>query len=235
MDDYAARRKEMVRYQIAMRGLRSPAVLDAMRSVPREAFVPPHLRDLAYEDSPLPIAAGQTISQPYIVAYMIDALELEGGETVLDVGAGSGYAAAVLSRIAGKVHAIERIGELAEGARDALHRLGYDNVEVRHGDGSRGWPEQAPFDAIVVAAGGPGVPESLKHQLKIGGRLVIPTGAERETQALKRVRRVDEEQFDVEQLTEVRFVPLLGEEGWNADSGSADLRPRRLRRPVQEP
>lgn len=214
MDDYAARRNEMVRHQIATRGVRSPAVLEAMRTVPREAFVPSHLRDVAYEDSPLPIAAGQTISQPYIVAYMIEALELEGDEKVLDVGAGSGYAAAVLSRIARQVYAIERIGELADSAARTLAALGYDNVEVLHGDGSRGWPEQAPFDAIVVAAGGPKVPTSLKHQLKVGGRLVIPTGSDRHLQALQRVRRTGDEQFEVEQLAEVRFVPLLGEEGW---------------------
>lgn len=214
MDDYAARRNDMVRYQIATRGVRSPAVLEAMRTVPREAFVTPHLRDVAYEDSPLPIAAGQTISQPYIVAYMIEALALEGGEKVLDVGAGSGYAAAVLSRIARQVYAIERIGELADSAARTLAALGYDNVEVLHGDGSRGWPEQAPFDAIVVAAGGPKIPKALEHQLKVGGRLVIPTGANRHLQALKRVRRIGDEEFEVEQLAEVRFVPLLGEEGW---------------------
>lgn len=214
MDDYAARRNEMVRYQITQRGVHSPAVLEAMRTVPREAFVPPHLHNMAYEDSPLPIAAGQTISQPYIVAYMIEALELEGGEKVLDVGAGSGYAAAVLSRIARQVYAIERIGELADGAARTLAALRYDNVEVLHGDGSRGWPDQAPFDAIVVAAGGPKIPTSLEYQLKVDGRLVIPIGSHRHLQALQRVHRTGDDQFEVEQLADVRFVPLLGEEGW---------------------
>lgn len=231
MDDFAARRKEMVRYQVAARGVRTERVLEAMRTVPREVFVPEHLREFAYEDSPLPIAAGQTISQPYIVAYMVDALELEGGEKVLDVGAGSGYAAAVLSRIASEIYAIERIGELAQSAGEALANLGYDNVTVRHGDGSKGWPEEAPFDAIMVAAGGPAIPESLKQQLKPGGRMIIPTGVDRHLQKLQCVRRLDEQEFEVEQLADVRFVPLLGEEGWESDGPRTASTLRRERAP----
>ncbi len=214
MADFVKLRDKMVDRQIAARGIRSPAVLDAMRSVPREEFVPEGMRDFAYDDAPLPIGANQTISQPYIVAFMIDALCLKGGETVLDIGTGSGYAAAVLAVIAGRVYTIERIEELADSARDRLRRLGYDNVEVIHADGTKGWPDEAPFDGIVVAAGGPEVPESLKEQLKIGGRLVIPIGMDRSIQELVRVTRTSEAEYVLEDLTSVRFVPLVGEEGW---------------------
>lgn len=214
MADFVKLRDKMVDRQIAARGIRSAAVLDAMRSVPREEFVPEGMRDFAYDDAPLPIGANQTISQPYIVAFMIDALCLKGGETVLDIGTGSGYAAAVLAVIAGRVYTIERIEELADSARDRLRRLGYDNVEVIHADGTKGWPDEAPFDGIVVAAGGPEVPESLKEQLKIGGRLVIPIGMDRSIQELVRVTRTSEAEYVLEDLTSVRFVPLVGEEGW---------------------
>ena len=180
----------MVDRQVAGRGVRSQPVLDAMRTVPREAFLPEPLQEFAYEDSPLPIAEGQTISQPYIVALMTEALELKGGEEVLEIGTGSGYAAAVLSRIARNVYTVERIGQLAEKAAAVLAELGYANVHVLHADGTRGWPDHAPYDAIVVAAGGPEVPESLKAQLKIGGRLVIPVGIDRRVQELLRVTRV---------------------------------------------
>ncbi|MDH4107225.1 MAG: protein-L-isoaspartate(D-aspartate) O-methyltransferase [Gammaproteobacteria bacterium] len=225
MTDFAALRNEMVDRQIAARGVRSLAVLDAMRSVPREEFVPAGVREFAYDDSPLPIAADQTISQPYIVAFMVEALALQGGEKVLEIGAGSGYAAAILSVIASRVYTIERIHELAEYARDALARAGCANVEVIEGDGTRGFPEQAPFDAIVVAAGGPEVPESLKQQLKIGGRLVIPIGASRSVQELVRVTRVAESEFEVEDLADVRFVPLIGAEGWGGRDDKAPARP----------
>src|SRR5208282_5245614 len=197
------------------RGVRSPPVLDAMRIVPREAFLPEHLREFAYEDSPLPIAEGQTISQPYIVALMTEALALEGGERVLEIGTGSGYAAAILSRIARDVYTVERIGQLAEKAAAALADLGYVNVHVLHGDGTRGWPEHAPYDGIVVAAGGPTIPESLKEQLKIGGRLVIPVGRDPRIQELIRVTRISHSQYRREDLADVRFVPLIGEEGWS--------------------
>ena len=160
--DFAKLRREMVEEAIMGRGVRSPLVLNAMRKVPREEFLPEQLHEFAYEDAPLPIAEEQTISQPYIVAYMTEALDLQGGESVLEIGAGSGYAAAVLAEIADQVFTVERIGQLAEKAAARLAGLGYDNVHVLHGDGTRGWPEHAPFDAIIVAAGGPRVPGILE-------------------------------------------------------------------------
>ncbi len=156
--DFVRRRLDMVEHQIAARGVRSELVLEAMRKVPREEFLPQSLREFAYEDSPLPLAEGQTISQPYIVALMADALLLKGGEQVLEIGTGSGYAAAVLSEIAANVYSIERIGQLAEKAAATLTKLRYDNVHLLHADGTKGWPEHEPYDAIVVAAGGPKIP-----------------------------------------------------------------------------
>lgn len=212
--DFAREREQMVHHQIEGRGVRDPLVLEAMRYVPREEFVAPGLREFAYEDTPLKIAGGQTISQPYIVAMMVEALGLEGGEKVLDVGTGSGYAAAVLARICGEVYSVERVHELAEQARKVLRDTGFDNIELCEGDGTRGWFEHAPYDAIVVAAGGPKVPESLKQQLRIGGRLVMPVGYDQTTQELVRIVRTGEDEFRSELLADVRFVPLLGEEGW---------------------
>ena len=212
--DFARLRDEMVEKAVFRRGVRSELVLNAMRAVPREAFLPDQLREFAYQDSPLPIEEGQTISQPYIVAFMTEALALQGGERILEIGAGSGYAAAVLSRIAGDVYTVERIGQLAEKAASTLADLGYHNVHVRHEDGTKGWPEHAPYDGIVVAAGGPEIPESLKKQLKIGGRLVIPVGRDPRVQELVRVTRISENRYDREDLADVRFVPLIGEEGW---------------------
>ena len=209
--ELAQLREAMVEGHIARRGVRSGLVLEAMRTVPREKFLPPDLQEFAYEDAPLPIAEGQTISQPYIVALMVEALALEGGEKVLEIGTGSGYAAAILSRIAGSVYTVERIGQLAEKAAAVLADLGYGNVHVLHADGTRGWADHAPYDAIVVAAGGPEVPESLKAQLKIGGRLVIPVGRDRRFQELVRVVRVAEHDYRTEDLADVRFVPLVGE------------------------
>jgi protein-L-isoaspartate(D-aspartate) O-methyltransferase len=214
MVDFSELREDMVDKQIAARGVRSGKVLDAMRKVPREQFLPKGLREFAYEDSPLPIEAGQTISQPYIVAFMIEGLALQGGEKVLEIGAGSGYAAAVLAEIAGEVYTIERIEELANSATTALAESGYENVHILHGDGTLGWPDHAPFDGIVVAAGAPEIPDSLKQQLKIGGRMVIPVGENREFQELVRVTRVSEDEFATEDLATVRFVPLVGAEGW---------------------
>ncbi len=232
--DYTRLRHDMVEQFIAARGVRSAAVLDAMRNVPREAFLPDNLREFAYEDSPLPIAEGQTISQPYIVAYMIDALALEGGERVLEIGAGSGYAAAVLSQIAGEVYTVERIGQLAEKAAALLVELGYDNVHVLHGDGTLGWKEHAPYDAIVVTAGGPDVPESLKQQLEIGGRLVIPVGTDPRIQELVRVTRLSEVKYKSEDIADVRFVPLVGEEGWAATRNEAPPPQRVMEGPKSE-
>ena len=211
---FAALREEMVERNIAARGVRDELVLAAMRKVPRELFLPKSLREFAYEDSPLPIAGEQTISQPYIVAFMAEALLLRGGEKILEIGTGSGYAAAVLSEIAATVYTVERLGQLAEKAAATLADLGCDNVHVRHGDGTKGWPEHAPYDAIVVAAGGPQVPEALKEQLKIGGRLVIPVGADQRSQELVRVTRISAKQYRSEDIADVRFVPLIGEEGW---------------------
>ena len=229
---FAVLRKEMVARNIAARGVRDERVLEAMRKVPRELFLPGAIREFAYEDSPLPIAGEQTISQPYIVAFMSEALLLQGGEKVLEIGAGSGYAAAVLSEIAADVYTVERIGQLAEKAAATLADLGYDNVHVLHGDGTKGWPEHASYDAIVVAAGGPQVPESLKEQLKIGGRLVIPVGADQRSQELVRVTRISEKEYRSEDIADVRFVPLIGEQGWAAATKRGALGRARLLRQV---
>jgi protein-L-isoaspartate(D-aspartate) O-methyltransferase len=226
--DFPQRRSAMVKNHIAARGVRSQLVLEAMQAVPREAFLPHDLREFAYEDAPLPIADGQTISQPYIVALMTEALALEGGEKVLEIGTGSGYAAAVLAQIAKEVYTVERIVRLAETAAAVLSNLGYRNVHVRHGDGTRGWQDHAPYDAIVVTAGGPEVPESLRSQLKIGGRLVIPVGADRRFQELVRVTRISEREYKTDDITDVRFVPLVGEQGWAAPADeSAKANPGR--------
>ena len=219
-DVLADKRREMVDRQIAGRGITDRAVQDAMRTVPREAFVPEAQAEFAYDDTPLPIEEEQTISQPYIVALMASALELSPHDRVLEVGAGSGYAAAVLSRIAAAVYAIERHAVLAELARRRLSELGYDNVEIRHGDGTMGWLEHAPYDGIAVAAGGPSVPETLRQQLAVGGRLVIPVGTTPRDQQLIRVTRTSERDYRHESLGAVRFVPLIGAQGW------ADAEPR---------
>ncbi len=207
-------RENMVRYQIAARGVSDDRVLDAMRAVPREAFMPEGLAEFAYEDTPLPIEEGQTISQPYIVALMIAAIQPEPQDRVLEIGTGSGYAAAVLSRVVGQVYTVERHETLVDLARRRLLTLGYGNVEVLHGDGSLGWPEHAPYDGIIVTAGGPHVPRQLRDQLAVGGRIMVPIGPDPRLQHLVRVTRVDHERFEEERLGEVRFVPLVGEDAW---------------------
>jgi protein-L-isoaspartate(D-aspartate) O-methyltransferase len=211
--DFAEARSHMVMAQIARRGVRDTRVLAAMREVPREAFVAPGFEEFAYEDRPLPIAEGQTISQPFIVASMAAAADIGSDGRVLEVGSGSGYAAAVLSRLAGEVFAVERHASLSNEAAERFRVLGYRNIHLMTGDGSKGWPDQAPFDAIIVSAGGPKVPKSLKKQLKIGGSLVVPVGEEG-AQRLKRIIRNDEATYEEEDLGAVSFVPLIGAEGW---------------------
>ncbi len=221
MTDLSRARDRMVDLHLARRGIRGRRVLDAMRSVPREVFVDPGFEEFAYEDAPLQIGEKQTISQPYIVAFMIEAAELQPGDRVLEVGAGSGYAAAVMSRIAARVFTVERFASLGKQAESRFRRLGYDNIELRIDDGTRGWPEAAPFDAILVAAGSPEVPRALKEQLAVGGRLVIPVGEMETVQSLQRLRRTSEEEYETEDLASVRFVPLVGEQGWSENGQRA--------------
>ena len=210
----AAARERMVEQQLRRRGVRDEAVLRAMAKVPREAFVSPSQARFAYDDSPLPIGAGQTISQPYVVALMVEALGLSADDRALEVGSGSGYAAAVMSRICAQVHGVERHPELVEAARSALDWLGYDNVSLRHADGTLGWPEEAPFDAILVSAGGPTIPAALREQMAVGGRMVIPVGTAERFQHLVRVTRQREDSWHELDMGEVAFVPLIGEQGW---------------------
>lgn len=212
--ELAASKERMVSEHLLARGIRDAAVVRAMREVPREAFLSPEMAYFAYEDGPLPIQAGQTISQPYIVAYMIEALELRGKERVLEIGTGSGYAAAVLSLCAAQVVTVERIEVLADSARTRLRELGYHNVTVQLADGTLGWREQAPYDGIVVTAGAPDVPAELVEQLAPGGRLVIPVGPTPHMQSLIRVRKNAQGELRREDLCAVRFVPLIGEQGW---------------------
>jgi protein-L-isoaspartate(D-aspartate) O-methyltransferase len=214
MTDFPAEREAMVERQLKRRGITDPRILDAFRAIPREAFVSDEHAHLAYGDHPLPIEAGQTISQPYIVALMVDAAAIAPGDTVLEVGAGSGYAAAVISRIAAKVVAIERQHDLVEAARERLQRLGCDNVEIVEGDGTRGWPSEAPYEAILAAASGSHVPQPLIDQLAPGGRLVMPLGGPGWVQELVKVTKRDDGTLERENLGGVRFVPLIGEEGW---------------------
>jgi protein-L-isoaspartate(D-aspartate) O-methyltransferase len=204
----------MVRDQLRRRGVTDESVLFAMEIVPRENFVPEEIRNFAYRDSPLPIGHGQTISQPYMAARMIERLELDAEDRVLEIGTGSGYGAAVLSRIADTVHTLERHSALAESAREKLIALGYDNVHVIVTDGSLGWPEAAPYDGIIATAGAPQVPAPLKDQLAVGGRLVLPVGSLPEQQILIRLRKTAANRFFEEQLEAVRFVPMVGEAGW---------------------
>ncbi len=210
----------MVDRQLRKRDIRSPRVLEAMSSVPRHLFVPPEHMDDAYTDSPLPIGAGQTISQPYMVAAMAEALLLEGSEKVLEIGAGSGYQAAVLSLLAREVIAVESQPLLADAARIRLAKLGYNNIRVETGDGSQGWPPDAPYDAILVTAGAPFVPPPLLEQLAEGGRLVIPVGPAKQQELLRILKR--EGRTTQESLFACRFVPLLGLFGWPSPSPAGE-------------
>jgi protein-L-isoaspartate(D-aspartate) O-methyltransferase len=212
--DFTKLRHELVDQKIKRRGgIKDPATLAAMRTVPRHEFVPPQIQAMAYLDSPLPIGEGQTISQPYIVALMTQLAELEPDSIVLDIGTGSGYAAAILSRIAQKIYTIERLPMLTENAQTIFKKLGYSNIECKVGDGTIGWKEKGPFDAIIVTAGAPVIPETLLMQLKIGGRLIIPVG-DAFSQELFRIRNLGEDKHSREIIEAVRFVPLIGEEGW---------------------
>jgi len=212
-------RSKMVDLQLVRRGISEARLLDAFRSVPREEFVPPGLDEFAYSDAPLPIGEDQTISQPYIVALTIDALKIQEHERALEIGTGSGYAAAILGKLAQEVFTVERLEPLATAARERLSRLGYANVHVQQGDGTLGWAEHAPYDVIAVAAGGPDVPEALLEQLAPGGRLVIPIGDDESGQVLTRVTRHGPSEFRREPILDVRFVPLIGEQGWPAGQG----------------
>lgn len=213
-DPYLNARLDMVQRQIKARGVKNPLVLKAMQEVPRHEFIPENLCSQAYADRPLPIGRGQTISQPYIVAYMTELLRLCGGENVLEIGTGCGYQAAVLSRIAGTVYSIEVFSDLADQARTNLHRLGYENIEITCADGTMGWPEHAPYEGIIATASGPDVPHPLKEQLTVGGRLVMPVGEYRFGQYITRVTRGTDDRFHQERLLDVAFVPLIGKYGW---------------------
>jgi protein-L-isoaspartate(D-aspartate) O-methyltransferase len=223
MSDFKEQRERMIQDQLIRRGILDPSVLEAVRRVPREEFVAPELAKQAYEDGPLAIGAGQTISQPYIVALTANALRLTRAERVLEVGTGSGYAAAVFSHLASEVFTIERIFALAHSAEQRLARLGYANVHVKHGDGSLGDPENAPYAAIAVAAVGPEPPPALLEQLAIGGRLVMPVGPDG-AQTLVRLTRTDRENYEEESLANVRFVPLIGQQGFASRGAFSTLR-----------
>jgi protein-L-isoaspartate(D-aspartate) O-methyltransferase len=208
VDNFVEKRKNMVEYQIKARGLSDDRVLEAMSKVERHLFVPENLQNRAYEDEPLPIGHGQTISQPYIVAYMTEQIDLDESEKVLEIGTGSGYQAAILAEIAKEVYTIEIVPELAARAAEVLHELNYDNVSVRTGDGYLGWPEAAPFDAIIVTAAPAHIPQPLVDQLKIGGRMIIPVGEfNQDLVLLERTKKGIEQKKKIP----VRFVPMTGE------------------------
>jgi len=213
-DTAADQRAQMVDRQLRARGIRSEPVLEVMGEIPRERFLSPDVQHEAYKDRALPSSQGQTVSQPYMVAVMTEALQLRAGDRVLEIGTGSGYQTSILTQLASEVYSVERIPDLAEQARAVLHELKCENIRLRVGDGSVGWPEEAPFDAILVTAGAPRVPEPLKGQLtRDGGRLVVPVG-DRFIQELVRITRTGDD-FGSEELLACRFVPLMGEEGWD--------------------
>jgi protein-L-isoaspartate(D-aspartate) O-methyltransferase len=215
VSDFAAEREAMVERQLRRRGINEPDILEAFRAVPREKFISDEYAHLAYGDHPLPIEANQTISQPYIVALMIQAAAIKPGDIVLEVGAGSGYAAAIISRIADRVIGIERQHELCDVARERLLRLGYDNVEIVEGDGTRGCAAHAPYDAILAAASGSHVPKPLIDQLAPRGAIVMPLGDSGSVQTLVKLTKAADGSLEQADLGGVRFVPLIGEEGWN--------------------
>jgi protein-L-isoaspartate(D-aspartate) O-methyltransferase len=214
-DQYAQARNQMVNTQLIPRGISDARVLAAMRKVPRHRFVPSHLWDQAYNDYPLPIGEDQTISQPYIVALMTEILEPREADRVLEIGAGSGYQAAVLAELVAQVFTMDRVGSLANRAQEMLNSMGYRNIKIKEGDGTLGWPEEAPFDGIIVTAAAPQVPRPLTEQLALGGRLVIPVG-DRYSQTLTRVRRT-KDGLKFEYHGGCRFVPLIGQHGWPAE------------------
>ncbi len=207
-------RLQMVQLQIAHRGIDDECVLEAMRRIPRELFIPKDMREHAYADSALPIAEGQTISQPYIVALMTQSLKLSPDDKVLEIGTGSGYAAAILGFIVREVYSLERHEPLAERSKELLQQIGIRNVQVIHADGTNGWPEQAPYDGIVVTAGAPEVPDPLIEQLTIGGHLVLPVGKYTTSQHLVQIRKETDGSLKRNDLGPVRFVPLVGKHGW---------------------
>ncbi len=216
--EYAIARRRMVERQIVAKGIQDPLVIEAMKRVPRHRFVEEALWSQAYGDYPLPIGDKQTISQPFMVALMTQALELRGGEKVLEIGTGSGYQAAILSQIASRVYSVERISRLARRARQVLDEIGCTNVNIKLSDGTIGWESEAPFDGIVVTAGSPKVPSHYLEQLTIGGRLIIPVGG-RGSQVLKCIVRQSSDEFKEENLLGCRFVPLIGKDGWSEGEG----------------
>ena len=210
--DYTVLRNKMVEEQLIPRGISDKKVLDTFRTVKRHEFIPPDLQNSAYEDHPLPIGAGQTISQPYMVALMTQCLNLAGSEKILEIGMGSGYQAAILATIAREVYSVERVASLAEGAAATLKRLGYDNVKVKVGDGTLGWEENAPYDSIIVTAAAPKIPDAYIRQLKVGGRLIIPVGG-MSSQMLTIIEKKPDGVVSTDVCACV-FVPLLGKDGW---------------------
>ena len=216
MKDYTISRRRMVEEQVIDRGVTDPRVLAAMLKVPRHKFVEEALAGKAYQDAPLPIGEKQTISQPYMVAVMSEALMLDGSERVLEVGTGSGYQAAVLALLADRVFSLERIPSLARRARKVLDDNGFSKVNIRLADGTVGWQDMAPFDGIIVTAGAPKVPQEYLDQLSLGGRLIIPVG-DRESQVLMRITRVGEAEYKEEKMLGCRFVPLIGNQGWKQE------------------
>ena len=217
MRSFSIARRRMVEEQVIARGIADQRVIDAMLKVPRHKFVEQALEGKAYQDAPLPIGEKQTISQPYMVAVMSEALALDGSETVLEIGTGSGYQAAVLALLADRVFSLERIPSLARRARKVLDECGFGKVNIRLADGTQGWQEMAPFDAILVTAGAPEVPQHYLDQLAVGGRLIIPVG-DRESQLLLRVTRTGEKEYLEEKMLGCRFVPLIGNHGWQERS-----------------